>query len=217
LVPLPPEGICDGPARLPPRSCGHTFPPGGDSYEQIEFVDRLGARLVVGEQWTLAARARRVLRRAPRSTTPGNSAFARMSLTARLKRKLVEAGIFRKTRYSRQRHAAVNGISLQRTDKGAGAVSPVHVGRKHGATLLAFARAQRKQMDLVNRATGGQWSRADHADSGQRGKLTNVRTVAGRAPEQGHRASSNGWAQRPRGSKRHLVPFHRMLIRPHLT
>ena len=99
-------------------------------------------------------------------------------------KKLVEAGIFRKTAYRQRplRH------EYRLTDKGA-ALFTVIVGLKQWGDRFGAAARSGKPMDLVNRGDGRPLEPVlIDADSGQRLELTNVRAVAGPGADQGTRA-----------------------------
>jgi DNA-binding PadR family transcriptional regulator len=103
-------------------------------------------------------------------------------LTARLK-KLVEAGIFRKTAYRQRplRH------EYRLTDKGA-ALFPVIVGLKQWGDRHGAAARSGKPMELVDRNDGRPLDPVlIDAESGRRLELTNVRAVAGPGADQATR------------------------------
>ena len=137
----------------------------------------------VGEWWSLL-----IVRECTLGTTRFDDfqrrlGIARNVLTARLK-KLVEAGIFRKTAYRQRplRH------EYRLTDKGA-ALFTVIVGLKQWGDRFGAAARSGKPMDLVNRGDGRPLEPVlIDAESGQRLELTNVRAVAGPGADQGTRA-----------------------------
>ena len=129
---------------------------------------------LIGDHWTLL-----ILRSAMYGVRrfddfQENLGIARNVLTARLK-KLVEAGIFRKTAYRERplRH------EYRLTDKGA-ALFTVIVGLKQWGDRYGVAARSGKPMDLVNRGDGRPLDPVlIDAETGRKLELTNVRAVAG--------------------------------------
>ncbi|CAN5671016.1 helix-turn-helix domain-containing protein [soil metagenome] len=112
-----------------------------------------------------------------------NLGIARNVLTARLK-KLVEAGVFRKTAYRQRplRH------EYRLTDKGA-ALFTVIVGLKQWGDRYGVAARGGKPMDLVDRSDETSLDPVlIDTVSGRRLELTNVRAVAGPGADQATRA-----------------------------
>ena len=152
------------------------------SYEQMN-CSIASALDVVGEPWTLLIVRDAFYGVRRFDDFQENLGIARNVLTARLK-KLVEAGIFRKTAYRQRplRH------EYRLTDKGA-ALFTVIVGLKQWGDRYGAAARSGKPMDLVNRGDGRPLEPVlIDADSGQRLELTNVRAVAGPGADQGTRA-----------------------------
>ena len=152
------------------------------SYEQMN-CSIASALDVVGEPWTLLIVRDAFYGVRRFDDFQENLGIARNVLTARLK-KLVEAGIFRKTAYRQRplRH------EYRLTDKGA-ALFTVIVGLKQWGDRFGAAARSGKPMDLVNRGDGRPLEPVlIDADSGQRLELTNVRAVAGPGADQGTRA-----------------------------
>jgi DNA-binding HxlR family transcriptional regulator len=138
------------------------------SYEQMN-CSIASALDVVGEPWTLLIVRDAFYGVRRFDDFQENLGIARNVLTARLK-KLVEAGIFRKTAYRQRplRH------EYRLTDKGA-ALFTVIVGLKQWGDRYGAAARSGKPV-LID------------ADTGQRLELTNVRAVAGPGADQGTRA-----------------------------
>ncbi len=112
-----------------------------------------------------------------------NLGIARNVLTARLK-KLVEAGVFRKTAYRQRplRH------EYRLTDKGA-ALFTVIVGLKQWGDRYGAAARGGRPMDLVDRGDGRPLDPVlIDTDTGRRIELTNVRAVAGPGADQNTRS-----------------------------
>ena len=152
------------------------------SYEQMN-CSIASALDVVGEPWTLLIVRDAFYGVRRFDDFQENLGIARNVLTARLK-KLVEAGIFRKTAYRQRplRH------EYRLTDKGA-ALFTVIVGLKQWGDRYGAAARSGKPMDLVNRGDGRPLEPVlIDADFGQRLELTNVRAVAGPGADQGTRA-----------------------------
>ncbi|MEA2846700.1 MAG: hypothetical protein QOG78_1981, partial [Rhodospirillaceae bacterium] len=170
-------------ARLRRAPAGLYFPAmRRTSYEQMN-CSIASALDVVGEPWTLLIVRDAFYGVRRFDDFQENLGIARNVLTARLK-KLVEAGIFRKTAYRQRplRH------EYRLTDKGA-ALFTVIVGLKQWGDRFGVAARSGKPMDLVNRGDGRPLEPVlIDADSGQRLELTNVRAVAGPGADQGTRA-----------------------------
>ena len=117
------------------------------SYEQMN-CSIASALDVVGEPWTLLIVRDAFYGVRRFDDFQENLGIARNVLTARLK-KLVEAGIFRKTAYRQRplRH------EYRLTDKGA-ALFTVIVGLKQWGDRFGAAARSGKPMDLVNRGDG---------------------------------------------------------------
>jgi DNA-binding HxlR family transcriptional regulator len=138
---------------------------------------------IVGERWTLLIVRDAFYGVRRFDDFQENLGIARNVLTARLK-KLVEAGIFRKTAYRERplRH------EYRLTEKGA-ALFTVIVGLKQWGDRYGVAARSGKPMDLVDRANGRALEPVlIDADTGQRLELTNVRAVAGPGADQNTRA-----------------------------
>jgi DNA-binding HxlR family transcriptional regulator len=151
------------------------------SYEQMN-CSIASALDIVGEPWTLLIVRDAFYGVRRFDDFQENLGIARNVLTARLK-KLVEAGVFRKTAYRQRplRH------EYRLTEKGA-ALFPVIVGLKQWGDRFGTAARNGKPMDLVDRNDGRTLEPVliDGA-TGQRLELTNVRAVAGPGAEQGTR------------------------------
>ena len=169
--------------QIAPRSCGPILSVmRRTSYEQMN-CSIASALDVVGEPWTLLIVRDAFYGVRRFDDFQENLGIARNVLTARLK-KLVEAGVFRKTAYRQRplRH------EYRLTDKGA-ALFTVIVGLKQWGDRFGAAARSGKPMDLVNRGDGRPLEPVlIDADSGQRLELTNVRAVAGPGADQGTRA-----------------------------
>ena len=151
------------------------------SYEQMN-CSIASALDVVGEPWTLLIVRDAFYGVRRFDDFQENLGIARNVLTARLK-KLVEAGIFRKTAYRQRplRH------EYRLTDKGA-ALFPVIVGLKQWGDRFGTASRNGKPMDLVDRADGRSLEPLlIDAVTGRKLELTNVRAVAGPGAVQGTR------------------------------
>jgi len=143
------------------------------SYEQMN-CSIASALDVVGEPWTLLIVRDSFYGVRRFDDFQENLGIARNVLTARLK-KLVEAGVFRKTAYRQRplRH------EYRLTDKGA-ALFTVIVGLKQWGDRFGVASRNGKPMDLVDRADGRPLDPVlIDALSGRRLELTNVRAIAG--------------------------------------
>jgi DNA-binding HxlR family transcriptional regulator len=151
------------------------------SYEQMN-CSIASALDVVGEPWTLLIVRDAFYGVRRFDDFQENLGIARNVLTARLK-KLVEAGIFRKTAYRQRplRH------EYRLTDKGA-ALFTVIVGLKQWGDRFGVASRNGKPMELVDRADNKPLDPVlIDALSGQRLELTNVRAVAGPGADQATR------------------------------
>ena len=129
---------------------------------------------IVGEPWTLLIVRDAFYGVRRFDDFQENLGIARNVLTARLK-KLVEAGIFRKSAYRERplRH------EYRLTDKGA-ALFTVIVGLKQWGDRYGAAARDGKPMELVDRASGRPLEPGlIDVESGQRLDLTNVRAIAG--------------------------------------
>ena len=152
------------------------------SYDQMN-CSIASALDVVGEPWTLLIVRDAFYGVRRFDDFQENLGIARNVLTARLK-KLVEAGIFRKTAYRQRplRH------EYRLTDKGA-ALFTVIVGLKQWGDRYGAAARSGKPMELVDRGDGKPLDPVlIDARSGRRLELTNVRAVAGPGAEQATRA-----------------------------
>ncbi|MBV8393434.1 MAG: helix-turn-helix transcriptional regulator [Alphaproteobacteria bacterium] len=151
------------------------------SYEQMN-CSIASALDVVGEPWTLLIVRDAFYGVRRFDDFQENLGIARNVLTARLK-KLVEAGVFRKTAYRQRplRH------EYRLTDKGA-ALFTVIVGLKQWGDRFGAAARDGKPMDLVDRTNGHPLEPVlIDAVSGRKLELTNVRAVAGPGAEQATR------------------------------
>jgi len=163
--------------RVPP----YTFGMRRTSYEQMN-CSIASALDVVGEPWTLLIVRDAFYGVRRFDDFQENLGIARNVLTARLK-KLVEAGVFRKTAYRQRplRH------EYRLTEKGA-ALFTVIVGLKQWGDRFGAAARDGKPMDLVDRADDRPLEPVlIDADSGRRLELTNVRAVAGPGADQNTR------------------------------
>src|SRR5438874_11107897 len=143
------------------------------SYEQMN-CSIASALDVVGEPWTLLIVRDAFYGVRRFDEFQENLGIARNVLTARLK-KLVEAGVFRKTAYRQRplRH------EYRLTDKGA-ALFTVIVGLKQWGERHGAAARSGRPMELVDRADNSPLDPVlIDAASGRRLELTNVRAVAG--------------------------------------
>ncbi|MBS0537323.1 MAG: helix-turn-helix transcriptional regulator [Proteobacteria bacterium] len=151
------------------------------SYEQMN-CSIASALDVVGEPWTLLIVRDAFYGVRRFDDFQENLGIARNVLTARLK-KLVEAGVFRKTAYRQRplRH------EYRLTEKGA-ALFTVIVGLKQWGDRFGAAARNGRPMDLVDRNDGHPLEPVliDSA-TGQKVELTNVRSVAGPGAEQATR------------------------------
>jgi DNA-binding HxlR family transcriptional regulator len=165
-------------ARPPPA---YTFHMRRTSYEQMN-CSIASALDIVGEPWTLLIVRDAFYGVRRFDDFQENLGIARNVLTARLK-KLVEAGVFRKTAYRQRplRH------EYRLTEKGA-ALFTVIVGLKQWGDRFGVASKNGKPMDLVDR-TNSQPLEPVLIDgtTGRRLELTNVRAVAGPGADQGTR------------------------------
>ena len=137
---------------------------------------------VIGERWTMLIVRDAFYGVRRFDDFQENLGIARNVLTARLK-KLVEAGIFRKTAYRQRplRH------EYRLTDKGA-ALFTVIVGLKQWGDRFGVASRNGKPMELVDRADNSPLDPVlIDAASGRRLELTNVRAVAGPGADQATR------------------------------
>jgi DNA-binding HxlR family transcriptional regulator len=151
------------------------------SYEQMN-CSIASALDVVGEPWTLLIVRDAFYGVRRFDDFQENLGIARNVLTARLK-KLVEAGIFRKTAYRQRplRH------EYRLTDKGA-ALFTVIVGLKQWGDRFGVASRNGKPMELVDRGDNKPLDPVlIDALSGRRLELTNVRAVAGPGADQATR------------------------------
>jgi DNA-binding HxlR family transcriptional regulator len=133
---------------------------------------------VVGEPWTLLIVRDAFYGVRRFDDFQENLGIARNVLTARLK-KLVEAGVFRKTAYRQRplRH------EYRLTEKGA-ALFTVIVGLKEWGDRFGGAARNGKPMELLDGRDGGRDGRPVEprlidGSTGQKLELTNVRAVAG--------------------------------------
>src|SRR5258708_15023356 len=152
------------------------------SYEQMN-CSIASALDTVGEPWTLLIVRDAFYGVRRFDDFQENLGIARNVLTARLK-KLVEAGIFRKTAYRQRplRH------EYRLTEKGA-ALFAVIVGLKQWGDRYGAAARSGKPMDLVDRNNGRALEPVlIDAETGQRLQLTNLRAVAGPGGDQNHPA-----------------------------
>ena len=157
------------------------------SYEQMN-CSIASALDIVGEPWTLLIVRDAFYGVRRFDDFQENLGIARNVLTARLK-KLVEAGIFRKTAYRERplRH------EYRLTDKGA-ALFPVIVGLKQWGDRYGAAARSGKPMDLVDHRDGRALEPVlIDAASGRRLELTNVRAWPAPAPIRRPAPSSTGW------------------------
>ena len=151
------------------------------SYEQMN-CSIASALEVVGEPWTLLIVRDAFYGVRRFDDFQENLGIARNVLTARLK-KLVEAGVFRKTAYRQRplRH------EYRLTEKGA-ALFTVIVGLKQWGDRFGAAARDGRPMDLVDRGDGRPLEPVlIDGTTGQRVELTNVRAVAGPGADQGTR------------------------------
>src|SRR5262249_53109872 len=160
----------------------YTFLMRRTSYEQMN-CSIASALDVVGEPWTLLIVRDAFYGVRRFDDFQENLGIARNVLTARLK-KLVEAGIFRKSAYRERplRH------EYRLTEKGA-ALFAVIVGLKQWGDRYGVAARSGRPMDLVDRGSGRMLEPAlIDAESGQRLDLSNVRAIAGPGADQDTRA-----------------------------
>lgn len=152
------------------------------SYEQMN-CSIASALDVVGEPWTLLIVRDAFYGVRRFDDFQENLGIARNVLTARLK-KLVEAGVFRKTAYRQRplRH------EYRLTEKGA-ALFTVIVGLKQWGDRFGSAARSGKPMELVDGTDGRPLDPVlIDAGSGRRLELTNVRAVAGPGADQNTRS-----------------------------